>query len=298
MAELLIPSPLQEMNVHPGLSVGIRLMMKRDDLIHPEISGNKWRKLKYNIEEAKKQQAKTLISAGGPWSNHLAALAAAGSYLGFKTVGIIRGVKPVNESETLTFCRNHGMELIFMAKPDFDNLPESISQILNNYPDAYFIPLGGDNVQGVKGCMELAGELPFTPDIIAVSVGTGTTLKGIATALPGVRILGFSALKDASQHTHDLLNWVEESPNVQLVYQPNLGGFAKTNKSLNDFIISFHEHTNILLEPVYTGKMMFGLYALIQSDTSLHNKTIVCIHTGGLQGLKGYPDLHKLLFTS
>lgn len=298
MSVLKIPSPLHEILTHPGLEHGIQLWMKRDDLIHPDISGNKWRKLKYNIEEARLQGAKTLISAGGPWSNHLAALAAAGSYFGFKTVGIIRGVKPVYESETLTFCRNHGMELVFLPKPLFDTLPESISQILERYPDSYFIPLGGDNEQGVRGCMELAGELSFTPDIITVSVGTGTTLKGIAKALPNVRVIGFSALRDSSQHTPDFLNWVQNHSNVQLVFQPELGGFAKTSKELNNFIISFYKHTNIVLEPVYTGKMMFGLYNMLSSDASFNNKSIISIHTGGLQGLSGYPDLHKLLFTS
>lgn len=298
MVSLQIPSPLDRILIHPGIDNGVELFMKRDDLIHPEISGNKWRKLKFNIEFALQQLATTLISAGGPWSNHLAALAAAGNYLNLKTVGIVRGTEPHSYSETLIYCRNKGMDLIFLSKPNFSNLPEYISQIQDSYPDSYFIPLGGDNELGTKGCMELASELSFMPDVVVMPVGTGTTLKGVAQSLPSVKIIGFSALKNANQHSTELNKFIEENKRIDIIFQPEFGGFAKTNQNLNDFIISFHQHNNIVLEPVYTGKMMFGLFKLLENDPALKNKSIISIHTGGLQGLKGYADLHRQLFTS
>src|SRR5688572_18165932 len=168
---LNLPSPLEELQHFPGKEKGIRIFMKRDDKIHPEISGNKWRKLKYNIENAKEKGASILVTAGGPWSNHLAATAAAGKKLGFKTKAYVRGVEPKEWSDTLNFCRSQGMELNFLSKSTFDSQDLAVEMS----DDEYWIPLGGENDAGVKGCAELMNEITIGFDLITVPVGTGTT---------------------------------------------------------------------------------------------------------------------------
>lgn len=298
MEFLKLPSPLEEIKNHPGIESGIRLYIKRDDLIHPKISGNKWRKLKYNIEEAKAQKAKTLITAGGAWSNHLAATAAAGKLFGFKTIGFVRGEEPQAWSNTLKFCKEHEMKLIFISKKEFDQLPESVSQLLLEYLNAYFIPLGGENDLGIKGCKEIIQEIDIKFDLFCLPVGTGTTLTGIGESIGDKPLIGFSALRDGSQHSAQFLHWVQSHPNVTLTHTYNLGGYAKSCTVLENFIVDFYQQNKIMLEPVYTGKMMFGLYDMITKNEIKQDTTIVCLHTGGLQGLQGFPDLHNRLFTS
>ncbi len=302
---LEIPSRTDLIEFHPGVELGVQLYLKRDDLIHPDISGNKWRKLKFNIEEAKRRKASTLITAGGPWSNHLAATAASGRLLGFKTIGFIRGEEPNAWSDTLRFCKDQGMKLIFIPRKDFDQLPNSVSHLLLDYMpalpagrDAYFIPLGGENELGVEGCKEMMAEINMKVDYIALAVGTGTTMKGVAASVPEKRIIGFSALRESTQHSASFLHWVKEHPQLSLTHEYSFGGFAKSCPELENFIVEFHLQNKIRLDPVYTGKMMYGLFEMMKKGKFGKGDHIVAIHTGGLQGIKGFPDLHNRLFTS
>jgi 1-aminocyclopropane-1-carboxylate deaminase len=298
MLSLHLPSPIEELVYHPGINQGIRVFIKRDDLIHPHISGNKWRKLRLNIQHAQDLGAGTLISAGGPWSNHLASLSVAGNLFQLKTVGIIRGEEPPTWSTTLQFCKSQGMDLFFISRTDFDQLPESMSHILQKYPGAYYIPLGGENEWGRKGCEEIMSEIKMDFDFFCVPVGTGTTLRGVASSIPQKRVIGFSALRHRGQHSAAFLDWVEGSPNVELTHVYSGKGFARSTPELEDFIIQFYQQNKIMLEPVYTGKMMWGVFSLIEKGFFAPVTSILCLHTGGLQGLAGFPDLHKRLFTS
>lgn len=295
---LNLPSPIEELQCYPGKERGIRIFMKRDDLIHPEISGNKWRKLKWNIAEAKKGNYKAIITSGGAWSNHLAATAAAGKLFGIKTIGIVRG-KHLRETSTLEFCRSQGMKITFASVEQFEAFPQDYdSQVSLEWIDGYIIPLGGENELGVKGCKEIMSEIDIAYDLVCVSVGTGTTMRGIAGSLPGKPIIGFSGVRDHGQHSPEFLYWVHENPHTELTHEFSCGGFAKSNTQLEDFIVNFYQQNKIRLEPVYTGKMMMGVFDMINTGRIQNNTSIVCIHTGGLQGLKGFPDLHKRLFTS
>jgi 1-aminocyclopropane-1-carboxylate deaminase len=287
-----IPSPLHQLHHHPGISMGIKLYLKRDDLIHQHVSGNKWRKLKYNIEEARKQNAETLVTAGGPWSNHLSATATAGKLLGFKTKAFIRGVEPKIWSDTLLFCKSNGMSFTFLTKTEFDG--EDL--LAGIQPEEYFIPLGGENELGIKGCSEIIDEIEIDFDIFCSPIGTGTTLRGIGDKIPDKKVIGFSALK-AQQHSASFMEWVHLKHNVFIEYD-RFGGFAKVNPTLKDFIVDFQMNNNITLDPVYTGKMMFELYGLIEKRQIDEGSIVIALHTGGLQGIKGFPDLHRRLFTS
>lgn len=287
-----IPSPLHELQHHPGIDIGIKIFMKRDDLIHTHVSGNKWRKLKYNIEAARKLNAGTLVTAGGPWSNHLSATAATGKLLGFKTKAFIRGIEPGEWSDTLLFCESNGMSFTFLSKTEFDQ--NDLSKDIQG--EEYFIPLGGDNELGILGCSEIVEEIDRDYDIFCVPIGTGTTLRGIGGKIPKKKVIGFSALKQ-HQHTSSFMEWVHSNPHVFIEYD-RFGGFAKINPSLKDFIVDFQTNNKITLDPVYTGKMMFELYSLIEKRQIMEGSTIIVLHTGGLQGIKGFPDLHKRLFTS
>lgn len=286
-----IPSPLEEVRLHPGIDKGIRIYMKRDDLIHPEVSGNKWRKLKYNVEDAQKCNAKTLVTAGGPWSNHLAATSAVGNLLGFKTRAFIRGIEPSLWSDTLQFCTRNNMSFTFLSKAQFDDM-NFLEQI---HADEYFIPLGGENEFGVKGCAEIVDEIDIAFDVFCTSIGTGTTFMGVGSKILNKKLIGFSSLKP-HQHSSSLMNWVESNRHVSIEYD-RFGGFAKINPALKDFIVAFKANNNITLDPVYTGKMMFELYSLIEKRHIAEGSVVIALHTGGLQGIKGFPDLHNRLFT-
>lgn len=293
-----LPSPLLLIKSHPGVEMDIKLYIKRDDLIHPEVSGNKWRKLKYNFEEAKINLAKTIITAGGAWSNHLAATAVAGRINGFNTVGIVRGEEPLNWSDTLKFCKAQGMQLIFISRHDFNKLPDYISQYNSRFDQPFFIPMGGENKHGMRGCEEIVSEIEIETDLISLPVGTGTTLQGIAKSAGKRQVLGFSAVKSIVQHSNVFVEWLGHQSNVKLLFDYNFGGFAKSNQVLEKFIIDFYLQNKIILDPVYTGKMIFGLYDMMNKNHFKKGTVIVAIHTGGLQGIKGYPDLHKQLFTN
>lgn len=295
-SELQLPSPINSLSSEFLTHHGIQLFIKRDDLIHPVIQGNKWRKLKYNLEQAQADQHSTLLSFGGAYSNHIHALAAAGELFGYNTIGIIRGEphKPMNP--TLHDVTVRGMQLGYLSRTDYRQKTsiEILQKLKQRYGDFYLIPEGGSNELAVKGAAEIISELEQEFDTICIACGTGATLAGLIVGMDNhSQLLGFSALKGAGFLYDDinqlLLNTTHRGyDNWSLNLDYHFGGFGKTRPELFDFINQFQEDFGITLEPVYTGKMFYGLFELIAQGHFKPDTRILAIHSGGLQGLRGY----------
>jgi 1-aminocyclopropane-1-carboxylate deaminase len=269
----------------------IELWMKRDDLLHPVISGNKWRKLKYSLDNALSSGADTIVSMGGAYSNHLHALAYAGKALGLKTLGFIRGEQPETLTPALSDMQNWGMELKFVSRSDYRLLRQykGCHDLPGIKPRQYWLPEGGAQRLALKGLAELVNEIDIAFDIICAPCGTGATLAGIIDAVPDqVSVMGFAAIKNAGFLQHDVEALLPQTrTNWQINQDYHFGGFAKTNPELMAFIADFEYKTGIPLEPVYTGKMMYALYDLIVKHTFKPGQRIIAVHTGGLQGKRG-----------
>ena len=269
----------------------VKLFIRREDLIHPFVSGNKFRKLKYNLLEAKNQKKTTLLTFGGAFSNHIAATAFAGKQNGFNTIGIIRGdelASKINENPTLKFAQENGMVFEFVSREAY-RLKESdgfIENLKNNYGDFYVISEGGTNDLAVKGCEEILKEDDSFFDFICSSIGTGGTISGIINStLPHQKVLGFPSLKgDFLQK--DIRKFASKE-NWTLISDYHFGGYGKVSIELIEFINSFYQENDIPLDPIYTGKMVFGVIDLIHLGYFPENSKILMIHTGGLQGIQG-----------
>ena len=291
MHSINVPSPLQKVNDSFLEEHRVELYVKREDLIHPHISGNKWRKLKYNLLEAKTQKKDTLLSFGGAFSNHIYALAAAGAEYGYNTIGVIRGKDASPENPTLKFAREQGMILHFVDREDYKQKEEKkfIQSLKEIYGDFYLIPEGGSNALAIKGCAELVNELTIDYDYLCCPCGTGATLAGICTVLPkGKKAIGFSALKGDGYIEKEITALIGTGyNNYEIIYDYHFGGYAKITAELIKFIKSFEERTTIPTDPVYTGKLFYGIYDLIQKNYFKPGERIIAIHTGGLQGIEG-----------
>ncbi|MHA3787608.1 1-aminocyclopropane-1-carboxylate deaminase/D-cysteine desulfhydrase [Flavobacterium hauense] len=269
----------------------ISLTIKREDLLHPHISGNKFRKLKYNILEARTEGKKSLLTFGGAFSNHIAATAAAGKEYGFATIGIIRGEELVNkigDNPTLAFAQSCGMVLKFVTRDQYrlKTEPEFIGGLKAEFGDFYLVPEGGTNDLAVKGCEEIltAADSDFTH--ICCAVGTGGTISGlIRSAKPHQHVLGFPALKGEGL-SGDICKFAPKG-NWELVTDYHFGGYGKVTEELIVFMNDFFERTGIPSDPVYTAKMLFGVIDLIHKGYFPENSDILLIHTGGLQGIAG-----------
>lgn len=282
---------------------GVNLWVLRLDLTHPYISGNKFFKLKYNLEEAKKQKQRTLLTFGGAYSNHIAATAAAGKEYGFGTVGIIRGEElEKTDNPTLRFAKQCGMKLHFVSREEYRKSasPEFIADLRRQLGDFYLLPEGGTNDLAVKGCAEIPSLIDSPFDFVCCPVGTGGTLAGIISSLKvGQQALGFSTLYAPGYLMKEVQNLlshlqINASSNFQLEEGYHFEGYARHNPELLKFIDDFEKQNSIPLEHVYTGKMMFGIYDLIGKGHFRKGSTIVAVHTGGLQGklppLSGSPQ--------
>ena len=288
-----IPSPIQKLNDPLFDEKGLEVYVKREDLIHPVIMGNKWRKLKYNLLKAKAGGHKTILTMGGAFSNHIIASAAAASENGFHSIGIIRGEELTKESNpTLIAASQYGMELIFVSRNQYRNIREDIRQFDGFQEDYYYLPEGGTNSLAINGCAELIGELNIDFDYICTPFGTGGTMAGILKGLNGQKeVLGFPVLKGAfvNKSFQELLNVMNLSfNNYQLIDQYHFGGYGKVNNELIHFINEFTEKHDLLLDPIYTGKMFFGIMDLIKQGLFKQNIRIILLHTGGIQGIGGY----------
>ena len=295
-----IPTPLEYITSKKLEKKNIQLWIKRDDLTHPLVQGNKWRKLKYNLSEFKKSQKKYLLTFGGAYSNHLYATAAAGQLFEIPTIGIIRGEKTMPLNSTLAFAEGAGMQLHFVDRKTY-RLKEKLLSTLNiPLKDCYVLPEGGTNQLAIKGCEELGNEIldqmELPPDFVLVGCGTGGTVAGLISSIPlPTKVIGFSALKGdfISKDVQNLLQQFSPQINhssysIQTGY--HFGGYAKHTPVLLGFINEFKQKHNIQLEPIYTGKMFYGIFDLIEKDFFPEGSKIVAIHTGGLQGLDGFRE--------
>ena len=290
------PTPLQHIKEAFFQDKGIEVWLKRDDLTHPDISGNKWRKLKYNLVEAKEEGQTTLLTFGGPYSNHIHAVAAAGKLFGFKTIGIIRGEPSEEPTDTLVTAARNGMRILYMDRAHYrlKHEPESIESLHIQLGEFYMIPEGGTNIFALQGCIEMVNEIKNDYDYICLGCGTGGTLAGVVAGLYGrKKAIGFSSLKGKDTLTSSITSLVQDFTdktfdNWHVNFDYHFGGYAKVNDELINFIKAFKQNHLTQLEPVYTGKMMYGLYDLIKNDRFPRGTKIVAIHTGGLQGLCGY----------
>ncbi|GAB3920862.1 1-aminocyclopropane-1-carboxylate deaminase/D-cysteine desulfhydrase [Larkinella terrae] len=278
-----LPDPFPE-------PISFRLYLKRDDELHPSISGNKWRKLKYNLTEAHQSGHDTLLTYGGAYSNHIYAVAAAGREYGFSTIGVIRGEDHrERDTPTLTFAREQGMYLHFISRAQFRNRADAVfrEQLRHHFGSFYELPEGGTNDLAVLGTAEIIPEiiqqLGGIPDYVCCPVGTGGTLAGLEKSAPaGTNVLGFSALKGFVPTNHST---------AQILTDYHFGGYAKTTPDLLSFIQHFERKTGVRIEQVYTGKMLYGIYDLARNGFFLPDATVVAIHTGGLQGRSPVLDL-------
>lgn len=278
---------------------GSKLFMLREDLIHPEISGNKWRKLKYNVHEAKTQDQGTILTFGGAYSNHVAATAAAGKHFGLKTIGVIRGDEILPLNPTLELASKNGMKFKYITRAQYresNKYEKSFIDLLRaEFGDFYLVPEGGSNFLAVKGCAEIFRNVNIDFDTVCCACGTGGTIAGIIASTQK-QVLGFPALKGGEFLKEDISNLLKEySPNSvydnwNLVLDYHMGGYAKVNDELIDFVKDFKAKHNIQLDLIYTGKMFFGIYDLLRNSNELDGKTIIAVHTGGIQGNKGFEE--------
>ena len=276
---------------------GITLNIKREDLIHPLISGNKYRKLKYNILTAKTAKEDTLLTFGGAYSNHIAATAYAGKQEGLRTIGVIRGEELKDKwqkNTTLLLARTHGMQFKFVSREAYRNkdTSEFKTQLKKEFGRFYMLPEGGTNGLAVEGCQEIMTPADAQFHVITSAVGTGGTIAGIINASNNKqRIIGFPALKgDFLQE--DICKFANKK-NWELQNKYHFGGYGKVSPILIQFINDFKKQTNIPLDPIYTGKMLYGVIQMITEDCFKSGTKILAIHTGGLQGIAGMNALLK-----
>jgi len=289
----LLPSPLEKME-HPLLAAhNVQLYIKRDDLIHNQISGNKWRKLKYNLEQMKLKEYAKMVTFGGAYSNHIAATAAAAHHFGYHVIGVIRGEELNGHiNPTLEKAAEQGMEFRFVNRDQFRNMrKDNYAYVHEQCPDGWVIPEGGANALGMKGVAEIIDELDVPFDTIITAVGTGTTLAGLVQGLKGrSHVLGVSVV-GGNFLEKEVSKLLEEAgvneKNYSLTHGYHFGGYAKTKPDLLDFINEMTTETALKLDPIYTGKAFYGVWDMIKNGTFDH-QTLVFLHTGGLQGIAGF----------
>lgn len=303
-----LPSPIQELKSALFSKQKLDVYIKRDDLIHQSVSGNKWRKLKLNIEKYRQGKFEKLLTFGGAYSNHIAATAKVGEELGVPTIGIIRGDE-LNEAsnETLKTASDCGMELIFTKREEYALRDEKYyhEELRRRHGHVCIVPEGGANFYGTVGCQEIIKEIPFDFDYIVTACGTATTAAGLLSAVGTAKVIGVSALKggefmlDLIRDRLDELGLSKEDiedslDRFELVSDAHFGGYAKHTPELIDFINEFYQEFQIKLDQVYTGKMMFALMTKIKAGDFPEGSKIIALHTGGMQGTKSIKEL--LLF--
>ncbi len=293
-----IPSPLHLLSDPRLVAAGLQLYVKRDDLLHPEISGNKWRKLKYNLQRARETGKQGVLTFGGAFSNHIYATAAAGKWMNFPTIGIIRGERVTPLNPTLAFAESCGMKLHFVSRTQYRNkkaIPEALGLSTDQY---YCLEEGGTNVYALPGCAEIVEEVAAQcngqlPNYWCLSCGTGGTLAGLLTGLKDAeQVIGFSALK-GDFHTQEIEHLLQQnqSPrfsNWQINTDYHFGGYAPFQPTLIDFMKRFAKAHDIRLDPVYTGKLFYGIFDLVEKGFFPRGSSLLAIHTGGLQGIEGF----------
>jgi 1-aminocyclopropane-1-carboxylate deaminase len=267
----------------------IQVYIKRDDQIHPFVSGNKWRKLKFTLSDASQNNKNHLVSFGGAYSNHLNALACAGAIFGYKTTAFIRGDEGVT-NQMLALNKLWGMNFIYTDRTSYKDKISLYNLYFENNPNTYFINEGGAGIFGVKGCEEIVTELNENFDHLFCAVGTATTLHGITNAIKNLQLNtiaeGICVLKNTVNIDNELVkNNLQDYYKIH--HQFHEGGYAKSNEKVMEFIKLFASKTGILLDQVYTAKMMLAVFSLAEQDYFKPKSKILCVHTGGILGLLG-----------
>ena len=295
------PALLQPIPHPTATRHGVRLLLWRDDLRHPNLPGNKARKLKYNLQAARAQHHTHLLTFGGAYSNHLAAVAAAGRLFGFETIGLVRGEQHLPLNPTLARCQADGMRLHYLDRTTYRRRaePAFLAEIQQQFGPAYLLPEGGTNALALRGVAELIPELRQHTDFdaVAVAVGTGGTLAGLALGLADAhypaRALGIAALKggdflpaEIAALTHAATG--QPPPSYELHLDYHFGGYAKLPPALRTFTQQFEADFGVLLDPIYTSKLLFGVLDLIEKGHFAPGSTVVAVHTGGLQAWAGF----------
>ncbi|WP_435604138.1 1-aminocyclopropane-1-carboxylate deaminase/D-cysteine desulfhydrase [Streptomyces sp. bgisy130] len=287
-----LPSPVQEIEDAPFARRGVRLLLKRDDLIHPELPGNKWRKLAPNLRAAAAAGERALLTFGGAYSNHLRATAAAGRLLGFATIGVVRGdeLADAPRNPSLARCAADGMRLHFIDRARYRRRadPEVLAELRDRFGAFRLIPEGGSNALAAQGCTELGRELRGAADTVAVACGTGGTLAGLAGGLgPGQRALGFPVLKGGRPHF--LQEAVEELQRAafggprgdwRLEDRFHCGGYARRTPELDAFAAAFEDRHGLPLERIYVAKLLHGLTTLAEEGAFAPGSTVAAVITG------------------
>jgi 1-aminocyclopropane-1-carboxylate deaminase/D-cysteine desulfhydrase-like pyridoxal-dependent ACC family enzyme len=270
---------------------GVRLLVRREDLNHPFISGNKWWKLKYNLARALALGEDTLLTVGGAYSNHIFSVAAAAHALGLKSIGVIRGEETLPLNATLRFATGQGMNIHYVSRQAYreKSAPEFVERLRAQYGNFYFIPEGGTNELAVQGCRELGDQLikEVDFDIVCLPVGTGGTLAGIIQALRhDQQAIGFSVLKNGGFLEDEVRKWLGAGVNASWRIETgfDFGGYAKDTRELRDFIRLQEETNQLPLDPIYTAKTLYGILELVRRGEVPRSTTVLMVHTGGLQG--------------
>jgi len=287
-SDLQLPSPLVELRDARMAARDVRLWLKRDDLIHPEIPGNKWRKLKYNLAAATLQGHSTLLTFGGAYSNHIRATAAAGSFAGFRTIGVIRGEERLPLNASLAFAASRGMKLVYLDRSTYriKHTAAVINSLRDQFGDFYLLPEGGSNREAVRGCAEVPREIDVAFDVICCPVGTGGTLAGLAGGLaPDQRALGVAVLKGAQFLADEVARlqraaFGRSTRNWSIEYEFHFGGYAKKTRELSDFIADFATRHGINLDWVYVAKMMTAVFELVEHGAFPPGTRLVAVITG------------------
>ena len=295
---LLQKSTLEKLNLPVLNQHNVTVYIKRDDLIHREISGNKWRKIKYNLLFAAQNKFEGILTFGGAHSNHILAVAYVCKENNLKCLGIIRGDEHVTRSKTLTECETLGMEFTFMNRTDYREKSDDkyLKLLQEQYPNYLIIPEGGANDLGVKGCEEIISEIDIDFDFISVDCGTGATLAGMIRKLkPNQKAIGVQVLKGQDFITEEVIKF---SPNLNDKFEIwtdyHFGGYAKYHNELIEFMRWFYQETRIKLDPIYTGKQFYGVFDQIKKGYFPKGATIVLTHTGGLQGIEGFEERYGM----
>jgi len=288
-----LPSPLQKLDLSV-FGVDQKVYVKRDDLIHTIISGNKWRKLKQNLDYFFKSSKKGIVSLGGAYSSHVLALSYLCKQNDIPLVLLIRGQKPKQFSNILEQCVEHKSKLIFLDRTDYSDSSYVSNLVVKNWTNYFFIPEGGANKWGILGCQEIINELGVKFNEIYCEVGSGATLSGLSAACSEQQIVkGIVVLKGAHDIDMDIKKNYQNlfdrklKKNVQFLHDYHFGGYAKYNQELVDFIREFFKLTGIKTDPIYSGKLFYGLIDQL-ANKSEKNKTVIALHSGGLSGVPGF----------
>ncbi|MDC3388440.1 pyridoxal-phosphate dependent enzyme [Flavobacteriaceae bacterium] len=271
--------------------------IKREDILGTGISGNKLRKLKYNVLKAIEKGEKTILTFGGAYSNQILAASFIKKQYGINVIGVIRGEEledKINDNPTLKLAQQNGMIFHFISRASYKEKSSSkfIQELKDKFGSFYLLPEGGTNELAIKGCEEILTIKDVNFDYICTAVGTGGTIAGlINSSHKNQKILGFSSLK--GDFLKDDIAKLVTKNNWEILTDYHFGGYAKVTKELIDFINNFKSETKIKLDPIYNGKMMFGIYDLMKNGYFSKNTSILAIHTGGLQAIEGMNSLLK-----